>query len=144
MKNSQKAVTLIELLVVVCIFFVMIAVLTPFMQMTKERAYRIKCVENLQRISLALHAYASDHNDAFPPDLAALYPNYIADETIFSCPTRKARGMEGLADYQYTAGLTEASPAQTILVQDAAKNHKKPGKHIVRVNGVIEWVNTAR
>lgn len=136
--NGKKGVTIMELLVVVGIFFIMIILLAPFVRMVKGRAHIINCENNLRALSLGLHNYAADHNEAFPPDLAALYPNYVGDKKAFDCPATNAVGTPEKADYRYIAGLTEASQPTTIILEDNDNNHKRRGKNILRINGLVE------
>ena len=84
--------------------------------------------------------YAADHNEAFPPELKSLYPNYIKDEKVFHCPSISANGVVGRCDYEYVIGLTESSPTTEVIVYDKAGNHKEKGRNILRVNGSVEWI----
>lgn len=135
----RKAFTLVELLVVICVFLLMTTALTPFVKMAKDRSSRNRCADNLREISLALHAYASEHDGAFPVSLSALCPNYISNEMVFDCPASKTTGTTAAAEYEYTAGLGEYSPAKAVLVSDRAGNHGAAGKNIVLVDGTIKW-----
>ncbi|MFA6141977.1 MAG: type II secretion system protein [Candidatus Omnitrophota bacterium] len=141
--NKRSGFTVIELVVVTAIFFAMIAVLAPFVNMAKNRAHTLECMENLRRISLGLHAYALDHNEAFPAALGELYPNYIDNQNVFDCPASKAAGTKDKSDYNYKAGLTESSNPKEILVEDFDGNHGKAGKNILKRDGSVEWVKAA-
>ena len=138
-RPDHTGVTIIELLVVVCIFLLMVAILTPFVNMTKRRWQRIGCANNLREISLGLHAYAAGHNDAFPAKLGDLYPNYVAQEKVFDCPAIKNVGTVEAPDYEYAPELTEVSPPREIIVRDKDGNHRKTGKNVLRVDGSVEW-----
>ena len=138
---NKKAFTIIEIIVVVAIFLIMIVLLTPFVRMVKNRAMRINCENNLRRMSLGLHVYATGNNGAFPPSLEALYPNYVKDGKAFDCPASKINGTPDKPDYAYVAGLTESSPSTEVIVYDTDGNHGKAGKNVLRINGVVEWIS---
>ena len=137
---KKAGFTIIELLVVAAVFFIMIAVLTPFVKMARERAIKMQCANNLREISLGLHAYAADHNDVFPAKLSDLHPNYVANNKMFDCPASKTEGTSQKPDYSYAANLRESSNPKEAIVADLDGNHKKPGKHILRIDGSVEWV----
>ncbi|MFA4981986.1 MAG: DUF1559 domain-containing protein [Candidatus Omnitrophota bacterium] len=135
----RRSFTLIELLVVVAIVMVTLLVLTPFIHMAKARARKISCANNLRHISLGLHAYAADHNGAFPQTLGELYPNYIEDQKSFDCPASKSVGSPAGPDYIYVQSLTENAPPKDPIAQDIENNHKR-GKYILKVDGSLEWI----
>lgn len=137
---KKNGFTLIELLFVVGILLLMAAILTPFVQMAKDRSHRIDCANNLRKISLGLHMYAADHGDAFPPNLDVLHPNYVDDEKTFDCPASKSIGTKDKPDYNYSKGLTEASSGKETIVQDIDNNHNKSGRNVLRINGSVGWI----
>ncbi|MFA5146511.1 MAG: type II secretion system protein [Candidatus Omnitrophota bacterium] len=139
MMKSSRGFTIIEVVVVVAVFLAIISILGPFVRMVKDRASAIQCENNLRRLSIALHTYASEHEDAFPPDLGALYPDYVGDQKVFDCAASGSFGTPEKPDYSYAPGLTESSLLKTPIVEDAAGNHGRKGKNILRVDGSVEW-----
>jgi len=65
--TRRRAFTLIELLVVISIVALLIAMLLPALKKAKETARRAVCLSNQHQIVNALHVYAGENHDHFPP-----------------------------------------------------------------------------
>ncbi|MCU0960422.1 MAG: DUF1559 domain-containing protein [Pirellulaceae bacterium] len=64
-RHPARAMTLVELLVAMAVVGVLVAVLLPAVQGTREAARRLQCQHHLKQLALAMHEYHAAH-DSFP------------------------------------------------------------------------------
>ena len=107
-RAARSAWTLLELLVVLGIFAVLLALLLPAIQKTREAASRIACSNHQKQLGLAMHLFASYHGERFPADGAGTtfytqllpYVEQAAKQpadpqaiSLFLCPSRRSSGL---------------------------------------------------
>src|SRR5689334_8720073 len=65
-KASRRAFTLIELLVVIAIIGILAALLLSAISVAKERALRIRCLNNIRQVNLETLMYGGENRDRLP------------------------------------------------------------------------------
>jgi len=136
--------------------------LLPALASARERARRTKCMSILKQMGYGCHLYSADFNEKFPANLGTLFPMYVADGSLFICPTamqataitqvdlpagaREATKVFGErhTDYAYVSGLSATGNADWVLAFDkAAGNHARSGRNVLHIGAHVTWLSEA-
>ena len=131
-RARASAFTLIELLAAVVIILILAALLFVGVRKVPGHAQQIKCMNNLKQLSLALRAYASDH-EGWLPDHAGNaeghWPNVL---------TRQGYTPDGQKDDYYQPLGIYVCPSQP----NKELRWGLPGDGVGRLVGIFFGVNT--
>ncbi|HEY8667007.1 MAG TPA: H-X9-DG-CTERM domain-containing protein [Tepidisphaeraceae bacterium] len=120
-------------------------------------ANRVKCAENLRQIGNAMLLYAHDHGGKFPDTFEGLLGEGLSAE-VFICwesgdtqatgPTTQAIvaqwAIPGHLSYIYCGkGLTDESPAGTIVAYEPLANHGGANSNVLFADGHVAFIPAA-
>jgi hypothetical protein len=80
-----------------------------------------KSLSNAKQIGVACRIYAVDNDGKYPPNLAALVPDYLPDTSTFVSPYAPEEKM----GYVYHPGLSDTSPPAAVLIEDKFSEREK-------------------
>ena len=87
----RKGFTLVELLVVIVIISLLLAVLLPALQASKEKAKTIQCSSNIRQLTMAMNMYEMD-NKIYPQAFLQDEDRKMPREDALGSPTLDAEG----------------------------------------------------
>ncbi len=79
--SKRTGFTLVELLVVIAVIALLMAILLPALQRSKEQARRIICANNLKQINIGLNIFANDNGGQLPLIETSYWPWDISYST---------------------------------------------------------------
>ena len=89
-RHSHPGLALVEWLLVTVILVLLAGTVYSVAGGAKERAHQSQCLGNLGQIGAAALLYKADWDGHLPGQLEALFPQYIASESVFLCPSDAA------------------------------------------------------
>lgn len=142
MQMENKGVTIVELGVVIVLIGLITVLLSPFVKIIRSKACEIRCVNNLQRISLAIREYALENNERLPSDLSLIYTQgYVDNESIFDCPFSAHIGNAKVPDYNYRNLFDLNLSGNPVIAYDKKDNHIDGSINVLYLNGEIKSVS---
>ena len=105
------------------------------MTSARARAKQIVSAARVHHLLLGLTLYADGHNSQWPENLAALMPDYLADDGVFKNP----RQPEGEVGYIYLRPDPMADP-QAIVIYEAHDEWPQDGLVVGFADGHVEIV----
>ena len=129
----QAGFSLIELLVVFALILIFTTMYWGSRSPSRQRQQRAVCRKNLEKISVALEIFATDHSGTFPKTAGArtseealdeLVPHYTIDTAAFICPGSKDSSLpagesfrQRRISYAYCMGRLSTN-TQAVLMSD--------------------------
>lgn len=80
-------------MVVIAIISILMTMITTVVTDGRRQARQTDCKSNLRQMGIAILVYRGEHNNANPPWLSNLYPEYLDDLRGFVCKSDHNRGM---------------------------------------------------
>jgi hypothetical protein len=95
---------------------VVAGLLLPALAKAKSRAQTMACVSNMKQIGLAARIWSNDHNEIFPPSIAAM-SNELATPKILVCPSDTSKTK--------AADFSQFNPAENLTYEYLKPNAKE-------------------
>jgi len=108
--------------VVIAIIGVLAGLLIPAISHAREKARQASCMNNLKQFSIGINVYRNDHDNAAPPWLSTLYPNYVANKALYICRSDSSAGADGSKPDVAHGGTISAVGDQFAETDDIAGN----------------------
>ena len=113
----------------------------------RESARRDHCKHCLRSVGLACHIYADDNDEEFPQNWQQLYPNYVDNTRLLSCPSHPSsyqdfasgKVTERSSSYVLLPGRCAEMPGAFFLIYEKPENHRWCGFHVVYTDAHVEW-----
>ena len=104
---------------------------------------RAQCANNLKQLVMGCVQYAGQHDGSFPDRLSELYPDYVNDLRLFSCPGSEnhigsSQRLDEESSYGIEPGRNRSSSPDLVLMYEKANHSPGPsGRHECFVDGKV-------
>jgi prepilin-type processing-associated H-X9-DG protein len=142
---KRRAITLVELLVVIGIIGLLMALLLPAVQESREAARKLSCKNNLKQLSLALHNY---HGLLRVLPCSSLDPGWISASGewgwgAMALPYFEQRALQSLCDFNlWPVEGPNRESVQTPLPLFRCPSETAPRHQTCEVWDGFDWVQT--
>lgn len=129
---------------VVALLGILAGMLLPAVAMSREKARRASCMNNLKQLGLTCQLYSSDNQDSMPPDWKSV-GTYIGNSSlIFVSPgsgtqTGSLENVDSWSDYVLVPNLKTTDPADSVLAFSKPNCHKANGGNVLYLDGHVAW-----
>jgi len=131
----------------------LISILLPSLNRSREMANRVKCASNERQIGQGILLYSNDHKGPYPPDLGTLIKEEDMTAAVFICPDSNVTVPANLtqpddiaawvnknSSYVYLgAGMKQGEDPTTIVLYEKPENHHD-GSNVLYGDGHVEFV----
>jgi len=112
----------------------LISILLPSLSRARALAKRAVSAANLRGIGHAMHIYANDHQESYPPDFDALIAEGMITRDMLVSPLDDEAGVS----YVYISGQRDSSDWRSILAYE--RIHSDEGTNVLFLDGHVEWL----
>jgi type II secretory pathway pseudopilin PulG len=124
---------------------ILAGLLLPVLARAREQARRASCSNNLANIAKCCELYAQANGGQYPERLSQLYPLYVKDVRVFTCPSAQGpkvlspEEIDAKSSYEYL-GVDDPEDKNGPLVQDQLANHRQGRNIAIRGGNSVEWI----
>ncbi len=137
----------------------MISILLPSLNRSRETANRVKCASNMRQMGQALLLYSIEHRQRYPKTLGELVTTQDLGIDVFTCPSgnveypfdlrqapieQQAQWVTDHAPYVFLAPPNANVPPDIVVIHEAFDNHGGGGINVLFGDGHVEFVPMPR